>query len=204
MATLILPADNLKRIIRRRKTFGADRFDEVWNGVYVMSPVADIEHQQIATGLSAALLNCLSGQKDVLVLAGTNVSDRAERWRKNYRVPDVAVFLPGNSAENRGTHWFGGPDFAVEVLSPGDHSRKKLEFYATVGVRELLLIDRQSWRLDLHRLRDGRLELASRFEIASPEPIDSVVLPLSFRLHADSPRPGIEVAHRQDGRVWLV
>ncbi len=204
MATLILPADNLKRIIRRRKTFGADRFDEVWNGVYVMSPVADIEHQQIATGLSAALLNCLSGQKDVLVLAGTNVSDRAERWRKNYRVPDVAVFLPGNSAENRGTHWFGGPDFAVEVLSPGDHSRKKLEFYATVGVRELLLIDRGSWRLDLYRLRDGRLELASRFEIASPEPIESAVLPLSFRLHADSPRPGIEVAHRQDGRVWLV
>ena len=76
---------------------------------------------------------------------GCNVSDQPERWKRNYRCPDVAVFLPGNPAEDRGTHWYGGPDFAAEVHSRFDRSRKKFGFYAKVGVRELLLVDRHPW-----------------------------------------------------------
>ena len=30
-----------------------DRFDEVWNGVYVMAPIADNEHQDLADALLA-------------------------------------------------------------------------------------------------------------------------------------------------------
>ena len=62
----------------------------------------------------------------IRIFPGCNVSDRPKRWKKNYRCPDVAVFLPGNPAEDRETHWFGGPDFAVEILSPYDRSREKL------------------------------------------------------------------------------
>ncbi len=98
---------------------------------------------------------------------------RPSDWTKNYRCPDVLVFLPGNPAEDRGTHWLGGPDFAVEIMSRGDRSRKKLDFYAKVGVRELLLIDRRPWKLELYRRHDDRLELAALLEPGSPQSITS-------------------------------
>jgi hypothetical protein len=76
------------------------------------------------------------------VHAGANVSDQLDDWRQNFRVPDVLVFLNSNPAEDRDTHWFGGPDFAVEIASRWDRSREKIAFYSSIGVRELLIIDR--------------------------------------------------------------
>ena len=73
---------------------------------------------------------------------GVNVSDREDDWTQNYREPDVAVFLEGTTARDMDTHWLGGPDFAIEILSPGDRAREKLDFYAKVNVRELLIVDR--------------------------------------------------------------
>ena len=100
--------------------------------------------------------------RSVAVFPGVNVSDREVKWTKNYRCPDVAVFLPGNPAKDRGTHWFGGPDFAVEVISPTTGPGKKFAFYAKVGVRELLLVDRKPWALELYRLQDGVLKLVGK------------------------------------------
>ena len=34
---------------------GGDRYDEVWDGVYMMSPPANDEHQQLVTDFSAVL-----------------------------------------------------------------------------------------------------------------------------------------------------
>ena len=133
-----------------------------------------------------------------------NVTDRAEKWTKNYRIPDVAVFLPGNPAQNLKTHWLGGPDFAVEVVSPDDKSRKKLDFYAKVGVRELLLLDREPWQLELYRALEGKLVLIGLLQPGSAESISSEVLPLSFRLLATNPRPTIEVTRNSDRQVWIV
>lgn len=201
---LILPRQELKRIIRRRRRLGIDRRDEVWNGVYVMPPDADNEHQSLSTLLSWAIIEGLGRRRDVIVLAGANISDRADKWTKNYRVPDVAVFLPGNKAEDRRTHWLGGPDFAVEVVSPDDKSRKKLDFYAKVGVRELMLLDREPWRIELHRAIEGKLVRIGLLQPGSAESISSEVLPLSFRLLASSPRPTIEVTRDSDRQVWIV
>ena len=40
----------------QRKAWGADQHDEVWEGVYFMSPLANIEHQQIVIRFSSVLL----------------------------------------------------------------------------------------------------------------------------------------------------
>ncbi len=53
---------------------------------------------------------------------------------KIYRVTDMLVVLPGNPIQNLDTHFVGGPDFLVEVLSPGDQALEKLPFYAVIGV----------------------------------------------------------------------
>lgn len=34
-----------EKLIAERKALGLDRFDEVWEGVYVMPPMANNEHQ---------------------------------------------------------------------------------------------------------------------------------------------------------------
>lgn len=204
MALLVLDPDEAKALIRKRRAMGVDRHDEVWEGVYVMSPIANLEHQYLGYKLTSALEQALGGVAGVLAFPGVNVSDRVDKWTKNFRCPDVAIFLPGNPAQPQKAHWYGGPDFAAEIISPRDRSRKKLDFYAKVGVRELLLVDRKPWKLELYRLADGALKLVGTITPTSLQPLVSQVLPISFRLLPGASRPTIELTQTQDGRRWLI
>src|SRR5262249_51762494 len=131
MAALVTDPELESRLIAERQLSGGDRFDEVWEGTYIMSPLADVEHQRIQSRLAFAFQAALGIQSPALILAGVNVSDRETDWEYNYRCPDVAVIFPANPAKNCGAHLFGGPDLAVEIVSPHDRSRKKLDFYAS-------------------------------------------------------------------------
>jgi Uma2 family endonuclease len=113
------------------------------------------------------------------------------------------VYLAGNPAENRGTHWLGGPDFAVEIISRHDRTRKKLPFYASVGTGELLVVDRRPWVLELYRRSNDAMELVGKSDAESSSPLSSTVLPLTFRLLPGEPRPRIEVVHTDGIRTWL-
>ena len=201
MVLVVLDREAERRMIRRRRAIGADRHDEVWNGVYMMSPDPDNRHQSLVSDLIHYFRLALGNVPGIQVFPGTNISDRREGWEKNYRVPDVTVFLPGNSAEDMGTFWHGGPDFAVEIISPYDRARKKLDFYAKVGVRELLLIDRKPWSLELYRLEEGRL---NRVVVAASGTLTSLVLPLRFALIPAAPHPRIAIFDADDGRQWLI
>jgi Uma2 family endonuclease len=205
MATLVLDRDLEERLKAERRASGADRHDEAWDGVYHMSPPAGDEHQEIVARFSGILSNTIDLPALGSVRAGVNVSDREEDWQTNYRIPDVAVFLAGTAARNCGTHWLGPPDFAIEIADPGDETRDKLPFYGKVGIRELLLIDRDPWSMELHRLRDGRLLLEATSGVTTGEWPASEALPLSFRLvPVGAGRPRIEVAHGDGARRWLV
>jgi Uma2 family endonuclease len=187
-----------------RQLTGADRFDEVWEGIYMMAPLADDEHQELQAKLTAVFQTVVGWSGLGLVRAGVNVSDRDDDWQFNYRCPDVVVFLPTTSAQNKGSHWLGGPDFAVEILSPDDRSRDKLDFYADVSVRELLLVDRSPWALELYRPGNGRLSLDATSTLNDPQVLRSQLMPLSFKLVPGSPRPSIEVLHSDGKQRWLV
>jgi Uma2 family endonuclease len=204
MAMLILDPIAQDQLIHERRRRGEDRWDEVWEGVYVLMPNPNVEHQDIATGLSTILRVVVDWQGLGKVFQRINVSDRVDDWTQNYRCPDVAVYLHENPAVNCETHWRGGPDFAVEIVSPDDRSREKLGFYARVGERELLLIDRAPWSLEHYRLRKKKLALAGRSTQEHPETLASAVLPLSFRLLPGDSRPRIEVAHADGLQRWLV
>ena len=98
----------------------------------------------------------------------------------------------------------GGPDFAVEILSEGDLARKKLDFYALVDTREFLQLDRDPWALELYRLAGDRLELVGISTPDQPDPIASVVLPLTFRLLPDRGRPRLELCRLDGGQCWSI
>ena len=196
--------DAVARLLRRRKRWGADHHDEVWNEVYLMSPDPNDEHQRIVTDFSYILKCVLTPDGNADVRSGANVTDRETDWRKNYRVPDVLVRFHDGLSQIRDTHWFGGPDFLIEVVSRGDRSRKKLEFYAGISVREMMVIDRYPWAVELYRLDDGELKSVGRSTLADPSMIVSEVVPLSFRLIEVEGKPRIEVVHRDGMPRWVV
>jgi Uma2 family endonuclease len=204
MATVVMDRDVAEQLRRERAALGLDRWDEVWDGTYMMAPLPNPEHQQIALRLGAILEETLGWNDDTIVLVGTNVSDRGKGWLHNYRCPDVAVYLPETRARQYPTHFCGGPDFAVEIVSVDDQTRDKIPFYANVGTRELLIVERNPWRLELLRLRGKKLvsigvSLGKRASV-----LPSRVLPLSFRLLAGKRRPAIEVVRSSDAKTWHV
>ena len=189
---------------QERAAIGADRHDEVWDGAYLLAPLPNNEHQEIVMRLSSFLFQHIGLTGHGLVLPGANVSDQADDWRKNYRCPDVVVALPNCKAVNCGTHWLGGPSFVVEIVSPGDRTRAKLDFYARVKVEELLIIDRAPWRLELYRLEQDALRKVGDSTLKAPTALTSRVVPLSLRMCTGAERPIIEVSTVPPGRAWQV
>lgn len=114
------------------------------------------------------------------------------------------MFLKECKAVNHHTHWIGGPDWLAEVLSPDDKSRKKLDFYAKVGVCEILLIDRDPWAIELYQPQAEEMVLVGESSLERPDHLQSEVLPLTFCVVAGVGRPVVEVQHATDARKWHV
>lgn len=204
MALMVLDSTVEERLKAERAASGGDRFDEVWEGVYMMAPLANNEHQDVQFELAAALRQAIGPDTPVRVQAGANVSDREDDWKHNYRCPDVVIVFPGGAARDCGTHWCGGPDFCVEIASPGDRSRDKLAFYAAVGVRELLIVDRAPWSLELFRLADGRLEAVGRIDPTGAATLTSEVVAVSFRVLAAAPSDRSDPPRRRAALAHLI
>lgn len=160
------------------------------------------EHQILATDLALAFQGGIDRAAGDLALVGANVSDRVTGWTENYREPDVLVVLHTNTARHCGTHWAGGPDLAVEIVSPGENPRLKLDFYAKVNTRELLIVERDPWAVEMYQLQSGALVLVGSSTDANGLVLTSTVLPLTFALQAGAARPTIRITHTATGQVW--
>jgi Uma2 family endonuclease len=204
MAMMVLDTYVEERLKAERAENGLDRHDEVWEGIYMMAPIANNELLNLQGLLLTAFRNAFGFDGPQQVAPGGNVSGREEDWTHNYRVPDVIVVMPESKARDCGTHWCGGPDLCVEIVSPGDRSRDKFDFYAAIGVRELMLVDRDPWQLELYRLEGNRLALIGQLIPGDGQMLRSDVVPVSFRLLHGRPRPQIEVVHRDGVQRWLV
>lgn len=179
-----------------------NRREEVWEGVLVVPPMANNNHQFLVIDLAlvfAAVINRAAGDH---VLAGCNVSDRDKDWTQNYREPDVAVYLSTNPAKDAGTHWVGGPDLLVEIVSLGEDPRLKFDFYAKVNTREVLIVDRNPWVVELYQLQGGKLVLVGTSDAANAAVLSSNVLPLTFQMQPGTPRPTVRIAHTASTQTW--
>jgi Uma2 family endonuclease len=202
MSVLVLNPEVAARVLAEREAGGESTPDEVWDGVTVIMPDADIEHDDIAGFFYRTFWAVFGDNPANRVHFRVNLSDRVAGWRKNYRIPDTMVFLAGNPVRSYRTHYVGGPDIALEVVSPGDRSRDKLGFYASVGTREVIVIDRDPWRLELYQLSRGKLRLRAT---AAPggAALSSVVAPLGFQLVRGRPRPKVRITHTESGQEWV-
>jgi Uma2 family endonuclease len=132
MRTLVLdpPPPQLQALIEQRRHTGADRHDEVWDGVYHMIPAAGFAHSLVAAQL-AVLLDAAARANGLIVGAEFNLGAK-----NNYRVPDLGVHREQHTGA-----WTPTAAIAVEILSPEDEAWDKLPFYAKHNVDEVLIVD---------------------------------------------------------------
>ncbi len=200
MATLILDP----RIEGLYRTDFHDRFRECWEGTDIVPPMPNTEHQLLVNKLASTFSSVIDWDPGDSCFPGANLSDRVTGWMQNYRCPDVLVYYATNPAVNHGTHWVGGPDLAVEIISEGEDPHAKFVFYAAVNTREVLVVERVPWAVELFVLGGSRLVTAGRSDVANGTVLTSIALGLTFKLVGGTPRPRIEVTHPATGKSWVV
>lgn len=204
MPTRIYDLELERELIALRDARGGNHHDEVWDGVYVMAPMPNDEHQLLVSKLTYVLEESIGNQQLGEVRPGVNVSDREIDWRQNYRVPDVALFLNGCSAKNCDSFWLGGPDLAIEIVSVGEDLFEKLDFYHAVHTRELIVIDRYPWSIQQYVREQGGMVLSGK---ATPDQAESVIkcktVAFDLSVLPGEPRPQVRVTSRSSQSTWL-
>ncbi len=148
-----LPVE-VEALLERRREWGADRHDEVWEGVLHMSPPPSSRHELLVVQLTAALLPLAKAQGlAVLGAAGIGVKD-------NHRVPDLTLLRPPIEPQ-----WQPTAALAVEILSWREPATKKLDFYAAHHVDELVIIDPDKHEVDWLVLREGAYQPVQRSDV---------------------------------------
>jgi Uma2 family endonuclease len=194
----ILDPDLCRDYIQQRQELGIDKYDEVWEGVYIVPPLANIPHQNLAAALVYIFYHVITTEGQGSVYGGANVSDRRFGWEHRFRAPDVVVVLKNSQAVDCNTHWMGGPDFLVEIQSPGDETEQKIPFYSQIKVRELLIIQRDTRQLRLYRHDGQQLIQVGPTSLQGGKWLVSTVVPLAFRRRGLRSGPRVEV-QRTDG-----
>ncbi len=143
-----------QRWLDERARLGLDRYDEQWEGVLHMGPAPGFVHQDVAGGLYA-FLKPLLAERGIRVLYETEVH-RPGAGGSDYRIPDM-VFFRAEATElitARGLQ--GAPLGVLDIRSPDDETYEKFEFWARLGVPELIVIEPEARRVEIYRFAGGR------------------------------------------------
>jgi Uma2 family endonuclease len=113
-----------------RHALGQDLFDEVWEGEYHVAASRTGRHADIQVQL-VRILAPLADRAGLRILGPINIGASTD-----FRVPDLSL-LRGD----KGLTWHPTAAVVVEVVSVGDESRRKSDFYHRAGVEESLIVD---------------------------------------------------------------
>jgi Uma2 family endonuclease len=135
-----------------RRTKGLDGSDEMWDGELHMVPPPSERHQAMGAELFLVLApqakaRGLLPRYDPTGLFRPGVDN-------DWRVPDQVYAPPGVRSE-RGIE--GAAALVVEILSPADETYRKLDWYASVGVGEVLVIEPSTRAVELFANVDGHM-----------------------------------------------
>ncbi|MDR2167314.1 MAG: Uma2 family endonuclease [Clostridiales bacterium] len=95
--------------------------------------------------------------------------------KKTRLAPDFAVVCDPGIIKGESIH--GVPNLVVEVLSPSTFKKdknKKKATYEKFGVPEYWIVDSRNFSIEVHLLKDGKLELDDIFILASKEALDNM------------------------------
>jgi Uma2 family endonuclease len=154
MRTLVLdPASSgLDEVLERRRRAGADRSDEVWEGVYHMVPAPSGPHAVIAWQL-ATLLRPLALAGGFTPSGEFNLGENEQ----DFRVPDGGLHRDFPTGA-----WQHTAALVLEIVSPSDESWEKLPYYAARGVDEVLIVNPQERSVSWLALQQGEYHPVER------------------------------------------
>ena len=170
--------------LSRRAKLGLDRRDEMWEGVLHMAPAPTNEHQRLVDELVVYLVPLLKSKNRGTLRSGINVFNE-KAPKQDYRIPDHTFVAAGREGiivpdGIRG----GAPDAVIEIRSPDDETYEKFPFFAALGVREIIVIDRDTKKPEVFRLTGPQYLVVSADKEAW---IPSEALSVRFRLTAGTP-----------------
>ena len=148
-------------MIARRKELGLDRFDEVWNGEYHMSPGPSGPHALIDSAL-IVLLAPYAQAAGLLSTTAFNLGDPTD-----FRVPDGGYHRSAPSGV-----WVQTAAIVVEIVSPDDETYAKFDFYAARGVEEILVVDPDARSVTCFVRQGGRFVAGDRSPLLAIATVD--------------------------------
>ncbi|NVB77316.1 MAG: Uma2 family endonuclease [Kofleriaceae bacterium] len=164
MRALLLEPD--PKWLAERRRLGQDRFDEVWDGVLHVVPSPSAPHQRFESELEAVFRQVAMPQ-GFEVFHNLDLLDR-RKGENNYRQPDIAVVSPSD-VMHRGID--GHAELVVEILSPNDESREKLDFYAMCRIPEYWIVDPITSAIEVYVL------VGDGYELVKPDAGGVIVAP---------------------------
>ncbi len=155
MQTFVLDPDTsgFNELLERRRRAGADRFDEVWEGVLHMAPAPSGEHADLSQQLAELLGAPARAAGFFPTMAEFNLGEA----EYDYRIPDGGV----HRERPRGV-WHSTAAMVVEICSPGDETWAKLPYYAAHRVDEVLIVDPQERQIHWLALEAGEYRATER------------------------------------------
>lgn len=161
-------------LLEERRRRGADRWDELWEGVLHMVPPPSDRHQRVGTELLLALAP-VAKEQGLVISYETGVF----RNDTDYRVPDLVLTAPDRRSD-RGVE--AAPAIVVEIRSRDDETYEKLPFYEVIGTEEMIVVDLEAQNVELYKHQGGQLRVA----VADPDGfVRSSVLDLSIGFGQD-------------------
>lgn len=142
-----------EHLLEDRRRSGADRWDEMWDGVLHMTPMPSTAHQDFEYQLEHWLRENWGRPFGNRVYHQINVASIGG-WPNNYRIPDLVLLTTDRFSIDKGTHFEGPPLVVIENYSPGDETYEKLSFYGELGVAEAWVIHRDTRKPEIFVL-DG-------------------------------------------------
>jgi Uma2 family endonuclease len=140
-------------LIERKRT-GADRWDEMWEGVLHMTAAPNKRHTrlqvQMHNWLAAEWARPRGNQVDLLV----NVAS-VGGWPHDYRIPDIVLLTADRFSIDHDDYYEGAPTVVIEIRSPGDETWEKMSFYSNLGVPEVWVVDRDTKMPQVFQLTQG-------------------------------------------------
>lgn len=144
----------VKDWLERRRALGQDRFDEVWEREYHVTPAPAGPHAYVDHQL-AGILRPRAVSAGLWGTTAINVGES-----QNFRVPDQAYLRERPSLVFHAT-----AAIVVEVVSPGDETYPKFEFYFARAIEELLVVDPSTRAVEWYRRGQAGFERSGRSEL---------------------------------------
>ena len=142
-------------MLAERRRLDQDRLDEVWQGEYHMNPGPAGLHAHLVIEI-ISILQPIAKPRGLRCVAEFNVGESDD-----FRVPDSGLLRIEQQLEV----FHPTAALVIEVVSPGDESWLKFDFYAAHAVDEVVIVDGETNTIHWFALHANTYERVDRSEL---------------------------------------